>query len=117
MKTLLQASKFQIFYSQLDTYNREFGRTHRSGLLPETWTGRTLINWGMIWLGRKERKLKKKRFTEEQIDYNTNRPHSALENVTPAEFGQPAPGAPMYGSLRLREPAQTETLTLNFSHG
>lgn len=46
--------------------------------------------------------------------YNTKRPHSALGNVPPAEFGRSASEAPMCGSLHHRKPAQTAALTRDF---
>jgi len=51
-----------------------------------------------------------------RVDYNTERPHSALGNVPPAEFGPPASGAPMGGSLHPGKPGRKQTLTENFCH-
>ena len=52
-----------------------------------------------------------------RMDYNTERPHSALGNVPPAEFGPPASGVPMGGSLHPGKPGRKTTLTEDFSQG
>ena len=52
-----------------------------------------------------------------RVDYNTERPHSALGNVPPAEFGPPASEVPMGGSLHLGKPGRKPTLTEDFCQG